>query len=153
MTREDANYYLKSSGFSDEQIDTIAKAYTEPCEDCISRKDAKKIIFDEFEGWPTDEEVAQLKRLTKQFDELPSVTPKPKWIPVSERLPESEEKRYWVCTDGVYQHECRWTNVNHILTNLTTEWHWHIMDIPQYSKVVAWMPLPEPYKTPILEEG
>lgn len=40
MTREDANYYLKSSGFSDEQIDTIAKAYTEPCEDAISRQAA-----------------------------------------------------------------------------------------------------------------
>ena len=30
MTREEANYYLKSSGFSDEQIETVAKAYTEP---------------------------------------------------------------------------------------------------------------------------
>lgn len=30
MTREDANYYLKSSGFSDEQIETVAKAYAEP---------------------------------------------------------------------------------------------------------------------------
>ena len=30
MNREEANYYLKSSGFSDEQIDTIAKAYAEP---------------------------------------------------------------------------------------------------------------------------
>ena len=51
--------------------------------DCISRQAAKKIIFDEFEGWPTDEEVAQLKRLTKQFDELSSVTPErktEKWI-------------------------------------------------------------------------
>lgn len=47
----------------------------EPCEDCISRQAAKKIIFEEFEGWPTDEEVVRLKRLTRQFDELPSVTP------------------------------------------------------------------------------
>lgn len=53
------------------------------CEDAISRQAARKIILDEFEGWPTDEEVAQLKRLTKQIDELPSVTPKQKmghWI-------------------------------------------------------------------------
>lgn len=68
------------------------------------------------------------------------------WMPCSERLPELEEKEYWVCTDGGYQCQCRWTNINHIWTNLTTDWHWHIMDIPQYSKVVAWMPLPKPYK-------
>ena len=70
----------------------------------------------------------------------------PQWIPCSERLPEEENKSYWICTDGGYQCECRWTNVNHLWTNLTTDWHWHIMDVPQYSKVVAWMPLPEPYK-------
>ena len=69
-----------------------------------------------------------------------------RWIPVSERLPKEENKRYWICTDCGYQCECRWTNVNHIWTNLTTDWHWHIMDVPQYNKVVAWMPLPEPYK-------
>lgn len=66
------------------------------------------------------------------------------WIPCSERLPKEEKKTYWVCTDGGYQHECRWTNVNMIWTHLTTDWHWNILDIPQYSKVIAWMPLPEP---------
>lgn len=69
-----------------------------------------------------------------------------KWIPVSERLPDEEKGTYWVCTDTECQCECRWTNVNHIWTELTTNWHWHIMDIPQYTKVIAWMPLPEPYK-------
>ena len=81
------------------------------------------------------------------IEELPSAQ---QWIPCSERLPEEENKSYWICTDGGYQCECRWTNVNHFWTNLTTDWHWHIMDIPQYTKVIAWMPLPEPYKG---EEG
>ena len=71
---------------------------------------------------------------------------KGEWISVSERLPEEENKRYWICTDCGYQCECRWTNVNPFWTYLTTDWHWNIMDVPQYSKVVAWMPLPEPYK-------
>ena len=78
--------------------------------------------------------------------QLPSAQPDPHWIPCSERLPEEGNKSYWICTDGGYQCECRWTNVNHFWTNLTTDWHWHIMDVPQYSKVVAWMPLPEPYR-------
>ena len=34
MTREDARYYLRSSGFSEEQINTIEQAFKqEPCAD------------------------------------------------------------------------------------------------------------------------
>lgn len=79
------------------------------------------------------------------IDAQPTIEPEPHWIPVSERLPDAEKKIYWVCTDSGYQCQCRWTNINHFWTNLTTDWHWHIMDVPQYSKVVAWMPLPPPY--------
>lgn len=83
--------------------------------------------------------------------ELPSTEPQ-KWIPCSERLPKKEKKTYWVCTDDGYQCECRWTNVNMIWTHLTNDWHWNILDIPQHSKVTAWMPLPEPYKELYKEE-
>ena len=62
----------------------------EPCEDAISRQAARKIILDEFEGWPTDEEVAQLKRLTKQIDDLPSVTPK-------------QRTGWWIMTGGCFK--------------------------------------------------
>lgn len=75
-----------------------------------------------------------------------------RWVPCSERLPEATRKSYWVCTDNGGQHECRWTDVNPIWTNLTTEWHWNIFDLPQYAKVVAWMPLPEPYEEHSMEE-
>ena len=68
-----------------------------------------------------------------------------KWIPYSEITPKDKEKSYWVCTDSGYQCECRWTNANHFWTNLTSDWHWNIFDVPQYSKVIAWMELPEPY--------
>lgn len=78
-------------------------------------------------------------------DESGSENPS-KWIPTSERLPENQIKSYWICTDCGYQCECRWTNVNTFWTDLTTDWHWHHMDVPSYQKVVAWMPLPEPYK-------
>lgn len=82
----------------------------------------------------------------EQWNIDPNVIVEQRWIPCSERLPEAEEKHYWVCTDTGYQCQCRWTNINHFWTELTTEWHWHIMDTPQYSKVIAWMPMPEPWK-------
>ena len=77
---------------------------------------------------------------------LTSAQPEPQWIPCSERLPEAKEARYWVCSDTGHQFECRWTNRNRFWVGLTTDWHWNIFDVPQYSKAVAWMPLPEPYE-------
>lgn len=72
------------------------------------------------------------------------------WIPVTERLPEETEHSYWICTNTGYQCQCRWTNDKYGLgANEWSEWGWHIMDVPQYSRVVAWMLLPEPYR----EEG
>ena len=68
-----------------------------------------------------------------------------RWIPVTERLPEEVKEVYWVCTDAQSQHECRWTNNRYGLGD-SDECGWSIFDIPQYTKVVAWMPLPEPYK-------
>lgn len=68
------------------------------------------------------------------------------WIPVSEKLPDDREDTYWICTDGEYQCQCRWTNVNAFWSGLKTDWHWCLFDIPQYHKVIAWQPLPEPYK-------
>ena len=70
-----------------------------------------------------------------------------KWIPVTERLPKAERKSYWVCTDTGYQCTCRWTN-NLFGMGESDEWGWSIFDIPQYQKVVAWMPLPDPYEPP-----
>lgn len=73
-----------------------------------------------------------------------SERPQGEWIPVSERLPKEEEKTYWVCTDTEYQCECRWTNNRFGIG--VAEWGWSIFDTPQYTKPIAWMPLPEPYK-------
>lgn len=76
-----------------------------------------------------------------------------KWIPISERLPEKEPNKYWVCVDTGYQCECRWTNMNLFGRYETTDWHWNIMDIPQYTKVVAWKHITEPYKAESEDEG
>lgn len=106
-------------------------------EEAIKRLNKIKAIY---KGMDNKSDVKALDMAIESLDQ------EPKWIPCSERLPKEENKHYWICTDCGYQCECRWTNVNHFWTDLTTDWHWHIMDVPQYSKVVAWMPLPEPYK-------
>ena len=83
----------------------------------------------------------QYKADIKDFEECK----KYKWISCDKELPKEIYDSYWVCTDSGHQCECRWTNINPFWANLTTAWHWNIFDIPQYSQVVAWMPLPEPY--------
>lgn len=70
----------------------------------------------------------------------------PQWIPVTES-PKDEEKSYWVCLEDGGQCQCRWTNdVYGIGANPWSKWGWKKVDLPQFSKVVAYMPLPEPYK-------
>lgn len=89
--------------------------------------------------WLTKEEIIYA------INEIPSVEPEWKWIPVTERLPKKENKSYWICTDTKHQYQCRWTN-NIYGIGKSNNWSWSIFDIPQYTRVLAWMPLPEPWK-------
>ena len=104
-----------------------SKYEQQPCEDCISRKDAIK-IFGEVHPLDYNKQsyIANIKK-------LPSVTPQQeRWIPCSERLPERE---------GWY------------LTSLGDKTYGGA-DVDMYCKgwvkygthVLAWMPLPEGYK-------
>ena len=95
----------------------------------------------------TDEQVKEA--VEKANNAIISVIePEQQWIPCSERLPKEKEKSYWVCLETGDQCQCRWTNDMYGLgVNKWSKWGWHIMDKPQYSKVVAWMPLPSPYQS------
>ena len=60
-----------------------------------------------------------------------------RWIPVSERLPEEDDKEYLVTmySGGVY--------------DVDTSYFWHLDNgLSEWSMqgVIAWQPLPEPYK-------
>lgn len=79
-----------------------------------------------------------VRRIKEEYD----ITDK--WIPCSERLPKEEKKTYWVCTNTEYQCECRWTNNRFGIGE--GEWGWSVFDTPQYTKPIAWMSLPTPYK-------
>lgn len=112
----------------------------EPCEDAVSRAEL-------LSAFPVDDEPTVTKSsLRMTINHLPFVTPKEqRWIPCSERLPGEKEKSYWVCTSGGYQCQARWTDDKFGL-GVHATWGWHFLDCPQYDKITAWMPLPEPYR-------
>lgn len=106
--------------------------------DCISRK----TILDELEKWDWQELYLPI-HFKQMLDELPSVTPQePRWIPVSERMPEENRTVIASTKHGVYP-EARYTKED--------GWEWAYESGADYweeigCNVLAWMPLPEPYK-------
>lgn len=96
--------------------------------------------------------------------DLPSVTPKTRWIPVSERLPEDLEpvNITWVnhnpesyyadikdkpfTATGVYFNG-QWYWWSTLCTDMLAEYSHNYDDIIDDDiEIIAWMPLPEPYK-------
>lgn len=116
--------------------------------DLISREETLEMIkqwIGFYDGAVFENDIArrdELAHIYSQVLKIPSA--EAEWIPCSERLPKEEEKTYWVCTNTEYQCECRWTNNRFGLGE--GEWGWSIFGTPQYSKPIAWRPLPEPYK-------
>ena len=87
------------------------------------------------------------------IEELPSAQPDQRWIPCSERLPE-KSGRYLV-TRGSNVCGSLWNRVYILnysdLMGLKKEkiwWSGNVgkSDFEKYDDVLAWMPLPEPYK-------
>ena len=75
----------------DENIEiykTAIKALEQqPCEDAISREVVKEMLTEEWTKYMPMELDINLSFILDKISVLPSVTPKAKWIPVSERLP------------------------------------------------------------------
>ena len=61
----------------------------------------------------------------------------PKWIPVSERLPEEGKD---VLTQAIFKDDIKMCVSSRVDYNYWTGWR------TRYINIVAWMPLPEPYK-------
>ena len=78
------------------------------------------------------------------MDVLEKQMQEPKWIPVSERLPEKDGK-YLVTVDEVPLGMPSHTFVCKCL-HLKSGWDLPMAEVVGKRKVVAWMPLPEPYK-------
>lgn len=72
---------------------------------------------------------------------------KEKWTPCSERLPEYDGEKYLV-TDYCKQINRRRIHISYCYVNREGFWS----DIPLGYEVIAWMPLPAPYKESEVDE-
>ena len=82
------------------------------------------------------------------LEQLPPAQPEPHWIPVTERLPEIGE--YVLCMirqqyRGQF-HVCHYVDKDKYHDHPYFDW-WH----NGFPDVVAWMPLPKPYKGEVTE--
>lgn len=100
--------------------------------------------------------------IREYISKQPTISPEivqPQWIPVTERLPEDCDERFYMCV--VENHESDppmylqylenagfglWSNVfdEHTLGFIGSDFSTN--EELGYEKVLAWMPLPEPYK-------
>ena len=111
-------------------------------DDTISRQAAIDEITEYGSGDATFMSVGELKR---RIELSPSVQPEPQWIPCSERLPE-EDGQYLITVkykhvdgyDDVYAEHGEWDN---------GKWDmFYFGHCGEVEGILAWMPLPEPYK-------
>ena len=75
----------------------------------------------------------------KYIEELPSAQPEQRWIPVSERLPEGGHNIIFCDSKG---NVCE--GVYHAMLGQWVGFRWD--SIYHHADVIAWMPLPDPYK-------
>lgn len=71
---------------------------------------------------------------------MPSADIAPRWIPVTDRLPEQEGQYLVCCNNKHHQFEVARFYINYDGDR------WFCCDWNDPEKIIAWMPLPEPYK-------
>lgn len=148
MTREEAIDILKdwdgyfighSSDDVNDALDTAIKTLKqEPCEDCISRAQALSDYADWYGYGYRD------NAFYKLLKDMPPATPKQRWTPVSERLPENKETVL-----VTFKHFVSGNTIglgSMILLRGKPHWHVREQNLGTYD-VLAWMPLPpKPYE-------
>lgn len=128
-------------GFTREEyedfLDMAIKALDQqPCEDCVSREAVEKITWEE----PSYTDALNvLTEVREKIRQLPSVTPKARWIPCSERLPERDENVLTYHRNESFDYQyVSW------IDDYSGKWAGFIGNLSD--EVLAWMPLPEGYK-------
>lgn len=133
-----------------EALDMAIKTLEQkPCDDTVSREDAKSFLYERLNRLNNDELYDIFSVIIDDmYNELPPVQPVGGWIPVSERLPEDGDT-YLVTIEyngkviGV--DAASYSPVEGYIDK-----HWDTFndwkeDEDSCYHVTAWMPLPEPY--------
>ena len=118
----------------------------EPCGDAISRQ----AVLDINERYHGQMPSHVNHEIWKEINALPTVTPMRKWIPCSERLPEHNRLVLCYITTGVTEtyYLAFWNDKNAWEEGIGG---CRLLEHYLGYKVIAWMPLQEPYK-PEVEE-
>lgn len=115
-------------------LDMAIKAL-ESCEDAISREATLK----PYNGL-NDEDTISVWLIRKNIEQQPPVNPQPKWIPVSEKLPEDEQEILFSTKTG------RVYSGKYHDDGSVNQWYSHKDKCRAWNNVVnAWMPLPAPF--------
>lgn len=129
-------------------METLEKQMQQPSEDCISREEVRKILANQRDELvklhtvnPKDNPKADAMAYGVNWSlntlmELPSVIPKTRWIPCSEKMPDINIHVLAQFVMGGMA-ECYYSH----------NW-WHIVGGFRINgdEVIAWMPLPQSYK-------
>lgn len=131
--------------------------------DNISRQAAIDALYHWSEHSMTNAEAWHIKQVIGDIKSLPSAQPEQRWIPCSERLPEEHES-IWAKAKGTDRwSEAMWEKQSDevIVTELfedgttrtetacTHDGEWYVKVKIVKRKIIAWMPLPEPYKVEV----
>ena len=113
--------------------------------DLISRKWLMECVDEGWIKFDTEKDTNTYIHLVR--DIAPSAQPEPKWIPCSERLPE-DNRQVLIYAMSVHYALAKYDEMRE--TDGTYKKQWVTFDAwkPFYTikEVVAWMPLPEPYR-------
>lgn len=131
-------------------IPSVTPKEPEPCEDAISRQAALDVFglsekTRKYGGDYSGYDTMMLYEIQDELEDLPSVTPKQRWIPLAEREPEKEGEYLVTFDDGFV------ATVTYSETDTNGGMDWELW--ADSGEPIAWMLLPTPYKAESEGEG
>ena len=93
--------------------------------------------------------VAGMRQIASVIEEQPKIG---EWIPCSERLPEMHredmeaEGEYYMISNPVIVTDGQQIYIAEYEDDIDYRYGWHSLDGEDYDNIIAWMPLPVPYR-------